>query len=848
MSQAKKELSSKPDAIRKRHQREQEKLHKKSLDDQEHRARTFAALLLQTGISGSVNIGGNVNSSNISTSQANPYAFLQPAYAHMFADQSNRHWNDCVSIMSRDGRRDVGTEDHRKLDADYTAELERRRNAIDAELARRPTDSADHVLSDTNASRSFVSPSDEAPAVGPDVSDANSLGFVPIPRSPAFDGVGEEFARPDASEAMLPSLVPTSDVTPAAGLSTLRKTLLDRLKREHILLLDEVLSHAHLEFFEHAKASFEDLGRSTSTIGGEVSRFHGIKNLQLNGGTTDIRDSLFKAHGDQWKSISFRGKSGVEWLTEIDTFLMNAIGMEDKTQPSSTAIHFQLVPRDRDFQVPGFSLPNHGQFAHLDDFQGLSDDSTTAFAVIAALDNMKSTEVMHSVNGVLPWCWECAASTSLNVKKGQIYVFLPGGVHRGPDSTVDVLSRSLYFAGCNWNIDQEEVTYDEARVQQLYLDDKKITDGGGTSTLPSGFRIQDPTLSCCPNAWDLAPEPADVQPWFLSSLRRWAVAKGADLRGPGTDLTLAATVRRAGKTTSQFSRNGLFDGFDKVFPEPYRTEFLGDHGLLNLFIRLVSGESSAYYQSFSCQTRNQPQTLVNKIAHGWHNDSHDVQQGERGGIIIVGLYFGNDDEGAPGSSTAEFKRSTRSRTHQITLKQGQYYIMNNPWKNGIHRFQSDVPRTMLRIGYGLTSEDGVQWSHAEHKKAKATRNGVQAKKRKVNNDQDNNGHAPTKRMSARLHPQDNHTGEENVLEPAMLGSVVSSPQVASGSLAGPRRRLDRQTGGSDVDQDEVQVIDAGTVAMRTPGKKIAIRGADGKFIPMVKNGRIQLVGKGSRSK
>ena len=184
--------------------------------------------------------------------------------------------------MSRDGRRDVGTEDHRKLDAEYTAELERKRNAIDAELARRPIDSADHVLSDTNASRSFVSPSDESPAVGPDASDASSLGFVPIAPSPVTEGEREEFARPDASEAMLPSLAPTSDVAPTAGLSALRKTLLDRLKREHILLLDDVLSHAHLEFFEHAKATFEDLGRSTSTIGGEVSRFHGIKNLQLN--------------------------------------------------------------------------------------------------------------------------------------------------------------------------------------------------------------------------------------------------------------------------------------------------------------------------------------------------------------------------------------------------------------------------------------------------------------------------------------------------------------------------------------------------------------------------------------
>jgi hypothetical protein len=194
--------------------------------------------------------------------------------------------------------------------------------------------------------------------------------------------------------------------------------------------------------------------------------------------------------------------------------------------------------------------------------------------------------------------------------------------------------------GCNWNIDQEEVTYDEARVQQLYLDDKKITDGGGTSTLPSGFRIQDPTLSCCPNAWDLAPEPAAAPSWFISSFQRWAVAKGADLRGPGKDLTLAATVRRAGKTGSQFARNGLFDGFDKVFPESFRNDFLGDQGLLNVFIRLVSGEQDAYYQSFSCQTRNLPQTLENKIAHGWHGDGHDVQQGEQGGIIIVGLYFG----------------------------------------------------------------------------------------------------------------------------------------------------------------------------------------------------------------
>jgi hypothetical protein len=385
MSQVKKELSSNPDAVRKRHQREREKMHKKSLDDQEHRSQEFAALLLQASMSGSVNIGGNVNSCNINTSQASPYAFLPPAYAHAFADQRTRHWIDFASILSR--RRDVETEDHLILEAEFAAELERRKSAVDAELARRFLDTTDHVISDTNASRSFDTPSDEPPAVGPDVPDASSLGFVPVAPSPVIAGEGEEFTHPEAPEAMLPSLAPTSDVTTATGLSALRKTLLDRLKREHILLLDDVLSHAHLEFFEHAKASFEDLGRSTSTIGGEVSRFHGIKNLQLNGGTTDIRDSLFKAHGDHWKSLFFRGRSGVDWLTEIDTFLMNTIGMEDKTQPTSTAIHFQLVPRDRDFQVPGFSLPNHGQFAHLDDFQGLSDDSTTAIAVIAALDN-----------------------------------------------------------------------------------------------------------------------------------------------------------------------------------------------------------------------------------------------------------------------------------------------------------------------------------------------------------------------------------------------------------------------------------------------------------------------------
>ena len=45
--------------------------------------------------------------------------------------------------------------------------------------------------------------------------------------------------------------------------------------------------------------------------------------------------------------------------------------------------------------------------------------------------------------------------------------------------------------------------------------------------------------------------------------------------------------------------------------------------------------------------------------------------------------------------------------HKLTLKEGQYYIMKQPWKNGIHRFQCDVPRTMIRIGYGVTSDDDV---------------------------------------------------------------------------------------------------------------------------------------------
>jgi hypothetical protein len=142
----------------------------------------------------------------------------------------------------------------------------------------------------------------------------------------------------------------------------------------------------------------------------------------------------------------------------------------------------------------------------------------------------------------------------------------------------------------------------------------------------------------------------------------------------------------------------------------------------------------------------------------------------------------------------------------------------------------------------------VQWSHAEHKKAKATRIGAQAKKRKVIKDQDNNGPARVTRMSARLHSQDNHTGDENVLEPAMFGSAVNSPQVASGNLAGTRSRPGHHTGGIDVDQDDVQVIEAGTITMRIPGKKIVTRDANGQFLSSGKSPRMRLVGNGSRSK
>ena len=827
--------SMKPDAVRKRALRNRScssMRESHGMDHLEEVVATLASLVdaRPFGPGGTVNIGGDV--SLFSSLAALPSPAQGRETTSFFRGQNPASWAPPTGALPPSTQVPDGVMNPGVLDSMSKEDLVRARGTIDS-LLRELTGSppTGQVAAGTDAAwpSGPTFPVDRPPDMGPEVVDGRvDLGFVPLTPSSGIPGEVGEFTHRDASDAMLPSS-PQGGVSPAVGVSAQRKLLMDRLRKEHILLLDEVLSLAHLEFFEHAMTSFQDVGKGTSTIGGDVSRIHGLKNLQLNGGSNVAHDSLFKDHGHHWKLISFRGRSGVEWMTEIDSFLMGAIGMEDKSQPSSTAIHFQSAPPDDDFLTPGFSLPNYGQFAHLDDFQGLNDDSTTAIAVIAALDNMKSTEVMHSVNGVIPWCWECAPSTSLNVKKGQIFVFLPGGVHKGPDSSVDILKRSLYFAGCNWNIDLEEVTYDEARVQQLYLEDKKITDEGGASTLPPGLRIQDPLLSCCPHAWDSAPETTDLPSWFVFPLQRWAKAKAADLRGVGMDLSLAATVRRAGKSHASYARHGLFDGFDKVFPEPHRREFLGDDGLLNLFVRFASGNKLAYYQSFSCHARNEPQTLKNKIAHGWHVDGHDVQQGDQGGIIIIGLFFGDDAHGTKGFSTAEFKRSTRSRTHRITLKEGQYYIMKESWKNGIHRFQSDVPRTMIRIGYGVASEDGVQWSYAEHKKAKASQSGSTTKKRKATKSFGDIGPAPHTRTSARLHAHEQHTGDARALEPALVEAGASPPRMAPDRREGPRLRRDHQESDEDDIQDDGQVV-----RMIVPGAKTIARGKDGKFLPKPK--------------
>ena len=134
------------------------------------------------------------------------------------------------------------------------------------------------------------------------------------------------------------------------------------------------------------------------------------------------------------------------------------------------------------------------------------------------------------------------------------------------------------------------------------------------------------------------------------------------------------------------------------------------------------------------------------------------------------------------------------------------HIMKESWKYGIHRFQSDVPRTMIRIGYGVASEDGVQWSHAEHKKAKASRSGSTTKKRKATKSFGDIGSAPNTRTSARLHTHEQHAGDAHALEPAPVEAGASPPRMAPVRREGPRLRREHQAGDEDDNQDDVQVV------------------------------------------
>jgi hypothetical protein len=197
--------------------------------------------------------------------------------------------------------------------------------------------------------------------------------------------------------------------------------------------------------------AFKDKGFSTTTISGQVSRIHGLNNHQLI--SQNGSDAAFNTHNSFWKNLFYRGTRGCDWLKDIDLAAMKAIGVDDTNQPASSAVHYQEEPDDDEFLKPGFSPPNFGQMAHVDHPFGLNH----GIAVICCIYDMKSTEVLHTRNGVIPWCWEHAMSSSFNVKAGQMYCFDLGGPHRGPDSTVDDITRSSYFAGFVRNPDELRV-------------------------------------------------------------------------------------------------------------------------------------------------------------------------------------------------------------------------------------------------------------------------------------------------------------------------------------------------------------------------------------------------------
>jgi len=488
-----------------------------------------------------------------------------------------------------------------------------------------------------------------------------------------------------------------------------------KLKTEHLVLLDTTLTPEQLDFLRHAMIAFKEKGLYLTTISGEVARIHGLRNHQLI--SQEGKDQTFNKHRDFWNGLFYGGRKGSEWLRDIDVAAMKAIGVDDVSQPASTAIHYQEEPGTDLFLKPGYTPPNFGQMAHVDHPYGLDG----GIAVICSIYDMKSTEVLHTNEGVIPWCWEHAMASSFNVKAGQMYCFDLGAPHRGPDSTADDITRSSYFAGFVKNPEDSEVTYNESRIQEMYLNRDRQLGANPDTPLPPSYNIQAQGLSCCPDAWEQEPEVQKVPVCQLHFLSKWAREHNA-LVG-FDDVTLGASRRRPAyhKSGTAYNEDGLFDGFDKLFPQDSElTEcMLGKDGALEQWINHIVKEPTAevVLDSFSVQSRNEPQTLVNKRSHGNHRDSLDVAFGNNRGIIVIGLEYGSVN-GVKCTSQAEFKRSTRSMPAKLTLTEGHFYVIDGPWIEGLHRFSTNGPRVMIRIGYHVIRKGEKNWDYDAHQEAR----------------------------------------------------------------------------------------------------------------------------------
>ena len=55
---------------------------------------------------------------------------------------------------------------------------------------------------------------------------------------------------------------------------------------------------------------------------------------------------------------------------------------------------------------------------------------------------------------------------------------------------------------------------------------------------------------------------------------------------------------------------------------------------------------------------------------------------------------------------------------KLTLTEGHFYVIDGPWIEGLHRFSTNGPRVMIRIGYHVIRKGEKNWDYDAHQEAR----------------------------------------------------------------------------------------------------------------------------------